>query len=592
MVASPRAVASLRWRQFIDVLESGWVFHPQTLALYALIGIPFSANSEFPRLHDPSIVAALGVSSLSVTLTVLFISIIGLTARFATRTPAWLVLVSLSGIGATRALVATLIIDSLGINDASYLDTRVILSAVAVPVLIVTAAFVVSLISKGRRERAATKRAIAALRVERDEILSEISRGDELLITESEKTLWPRVSQIIDRVKSGSTTSRAAIADALDDLITEVIRPLSHSLAASARAHHASTESISIPSATPVFPTADSFVGPLVTAAGVYLTTVVIYFDLVPLVDGMASAFIGAAITWLVLRSFQALLSGLKLGITFIISVVFLALLGSALLVAWVDVTFFPVARIGPEIVIALSAASLVPGLSFVVQRLMVHLGAVRLAELAAVRRDMAIQASEVRRRAWLRQRHIAHALHSAIQSRVNAEAQLVRKRSGPLSDSESTRITATLNDVVEVLRNTGGDAIDALDELRRAIEFWHGMCEVDFTVGDGVDDALASNPDVGETVLVTSLEIINNAIRHGRATQLCLSIERASEDMLTVTGKNNGEPLGDYQPGLGMSMFDELAVHWSMASTDDLTTITAFIAARPATETDAAPAE
>jgi hypothetical protein len=117
-------------------------------------------------------------------------------------------------------------------------------------------------------------------------------------------------------------------------------------------------------------------------------------------------------------------------------------------------------------------------------------------------------------------------------------------------------------------------------------------MCEVDFTVGDGVDDALASNPDVGETVLVTSLEIINNAIRHGRATQLCLSIERASEDMLTVTGKNNGEPLGDYQPGLGMSMFDELAVHWSMASTDDLTTITAFIAARPATETDAAPAE
>lgn len=581
MAAKNRATPSLRWRQFKNVLESGWIFRWPTLALYALIGVPFASNSEYPRLVHPSFIAAVGVASLAVSLTVLFIMFLGFLRRFSTRQPAALVILALIGVGATRGWVTTLVVDAMELNRESFGATRVLISAGAVPTLVVVSAFIVSVIAVGRRERRATKRAIDALKQERDDILADITYGDELLIAESEGTLRPQVNAILEKLNAPGSMARTTLSSALENLITTVVRPLSHSLAASARVHHASTESITIPTVSPVFPTADSFVGPLVTAAAVYLTTVVIYFDVVPLVDGLASALIGGAITWTILRSFQALMSGLTLSIRLILTIVLFAHLGTALLVSWVDVSLFHAHGIGLEITIALSAASLVPGLLYVAQRLMAHLGAVRLVELGNTRRDMSLQASEVRRRAWLRQRHIAHALHSAIQSRVNAEAQLVRKGTGPLTAEDVERVSATLNEIFVVLRNTDGAPTDALGELKRAIEFWEGMCTIDFAVDDTVEELLRSDPDVGEAVLVTCLEIINNAIRHGKATRLCLTISRVSFDMLKVVGVNNGAPVGDFHPGLGMSMFDELTVQWSIATVESDTTFTAYIAAR-----------
>lgn len=581
MDADSRKAPSIRWRQFTNVLESGWVFRWQTLAFYAVIGVPFASNSEYTRLVDPNIIAAVGVAAIAVSLAVFLISLLGLVHRFVFRMPAALIILALIAVGATRGWVTTLIIDSTDLNRESFGTTRVLLSAGAVPTLVVVSAFIVSVIAVGRRERRATKRAIHALTRERDEILDDITHGDELLLAESEGTLRPQVNAILEKLNSPRSVSRTKLADALEHLITVAIRPLSHSLAASARVHHASTEPITIPSASPIFPTADSFVGPLVTAAGVYLTTVVIYFDVVPLVDGLASALIGAAITWAILRSFQALMSGLTLSLRFILTIVFFAHLGTALLVSWIDVSLVHAPGIGLEITIALSAATLVPGLLYVAQRLMVHLGAVRLVELENARRDMSLQASEVRRRAWLRQRHIAHALHSAIQSRVNAEAQVVRKGTGRLTAEDVARVSATLNEIFIVLRNTDGAPADALGELKRAIEFWEGMCTIDFTVDDTVEDLLRSDLNVGETVLVTCLEIINNAIRHGKATHLCLAISRVSFDMLKVVGINNGVAIDNFIPGLGMSMFDELTVQWSIATVDADTTFTAYIAAR-----------
>lgn len=573
--------ATLRWRRLENVLKQGWVFRWETLSLYVLIGIPFSSTSEYARLASPNLLSALGVSTIAVGMTVVLIQIAGWTRHLVSNAPTWLILIGLSGIGATRGWLTTLIVDATGVNRQSYLDTRILISAVAVPVLVVISASIVATISLGRRERAMTKRQIAQLRNERDDILGEIASGDELLLRESERTLRPRIDAILHKLQTPSSVSRTALADSLDDLISSVVRPLSHALAARARTHGATTESVSIPTDAPVFPTADTFIGPALTAAGVYLTTVVIFFDIVPLFDGLTTALIGAAITWAILRTFQALLSGLTLTVTFILTIVFLAHLGTALLVSWIDVTMFRELGIGLEITIALSAATLVPGLLFVAQRLVAHLSAVRLSELSTVRRDMSIEASEVRRRAWLRQRHIAHALHSAIQSRLNAEARLVRMGSGNVTPADATRVASSLGEIFEVLRNTDGAPADSLGELRRAVEFWEGMCHIDCVVEDGVADMLGPGTDIGETVLVTCLELINNSIRHGKSTELRLTLERVSFDLIRVRGINNGTPLGDYTPGLGMSMFDELAVHWSVTSADTETIFTAFIAAR-----------
>ena len=565
-----------RWQRLTDALSSEWVFRWPTFALYALMGIPFGTVSEFNRLVTPTLPMAIGVATIAVVLTIALIMVIAPFIRTRKRARVPVLIVALVGIGIIRANIVTAIIDGFDLNRESFGLSRAILSAGAVPVLVIVATFIVATIAKGWRERSRTLRAIADLRAERDAILADIARADEVIVGESEGTLRPQVNAIIASLAS---STRDAIGDALENLIATVVRPLSHSLAARARTHK-STEAINLPVTPPVFPTADSFVGPLVAALAVYLTTVVILFDVVPLTNALISALIGAGITWGALRVFQALMTGLTLSVWYIVAIVVLAHLGVAMIVAWVDVSLFREYGVGLEITLAMVAGTLSPGLLYVAQRLVAHLAEVRTVELTVARRDMSLEASEVRRRAWLRQRHIAHALHSAIQSRIHAESQLIRSGTGSISVTETARITATLESMFDVLRTTDEATPDAAGELRRAIEFWSGMCVIDFSLDESVEALLATDPDIGETVLVTSLEIINNAIRHGKATHLALTICRSTVDLIRIEAINDGQPLVDYEPGLGMSMFDELTVQWSMTS-GEKTTFTGFVAAR-----------
>ncbi len=565
-----------RWRRMSDALSSDLVFRWPTFALYAVMGIPFVTVSEYNRLVTPTLPTALTVAAVSVGLSIFLVILVAPLIRSLQRFRVPVLIFALVAIGIVRAVIITALIDGFDLNRQSFGLSRAILSAGAVPVLVVVAAFIVATIAKGWRERSRSRRAIAELRAERDAILADIARADDVILGESEGTLRPQVEAI---VASLSSSTRTAIADSLENLIATVVRPLSHSLAARARTHK-SAESIIIPTARPVFPTADSFVGPLVAAVAVYLTTVVILFDLAPLPNALITALAGAGITWGALRVFQSLMTGLTLSVWYIVAIVVLAHLGIGMVVAWVDVSLFHEYGVGIEITLAMVAATLSPGLLYVAQRLVAHLAEVRTVELTTARREMSLEASEVRRRAWLRQRHIAHALHSAIQSRIHAESQLVRSGTGVLSRAEAERVAATLESMFDVLRTTNEATPDATGELRRAIEFWSGMCAIDFSLDESVETLLARDPDIGETVLVTSLEIINNAIRHGKATSLTLSICRSSFDLIKIQATNNGHAISNYEPGLGMSMFDELTVNWSLTS-DDVTTFTGYIAAR-----------
>jgi glucose-6-phosphate-specific signal transduction histidine kinase len=95
------------------------------------------------------------------------------------------------------------------------------------------------------------------------------------------------------------------------------------------------------------------------------------------------------------------------------------------------------------------------------------------------------------------------------------------------------------------------------------------------------VESFLSARPDIGESVLVICLEIINNAIRHGKSQRITLSLSFTTDDLIAIHATNDGLPLSEFHAGLGMSMFDELTVQWSLES-GDVTTFSGTIAARP----------
>ena len=155
------------------------------------------------------------------------------------------------------------------------------------------------------------------------------------------------------------------------------------------------------------------------------------------------------------------------------------------------------------------------------------------------------------------------------------------------MGDDRELRCYALAADAI--LRKTDVATKDAAGELRRAVEFWTGMCQIDFSLDAEVERLMSLDPDVGEAVLVTSLEVISNAIRHGKATTMTLAITLASVDLIRIVGTNNGAAVATPSPGLGMSMFDELTAYWSLES-DDHTTFTGYIAARQPASSETTP--
>jgi signal transduction histidine kinase len=158
--------------------------------------------------------------------------------------------------------------------------------------------------------------------------------------------------------------------------------------------------------------------------------------------------------------------------------------------------------------------------------------------------------------------------------------AQQIRNGDGAVTGSDVAIVEEVLNDVVRIIRSPRSNAPDAFVELSRAIEFWSGMCEITLVTGEGVRERVALNPEASESLVVTCLEAINNAVRHGEATRIDVSITFAEVDVLRVVISSNGAPIESPTPGLGMTMYDDLTIEWSL-STELPTTFTGYISAR-----------
>jgi two-component sensor histidine kinase len=206
------------------------------------------------------------------------------------------------------------------------------------------------------------------------------------------------------------------------------------------------------------------------------------------------------------------------------------------------------------------------------------------LSRLDSARVRMLIQLSEARRRSWLRQRHLTHTLHSAVQSRVHAQARLIRSGKGKLLAAEREHAIDVVQSAMDVSVNEPVESIDPVRAIRDLVDFWEGMCTITLEVDQEVWASVAVDREASEAIHIISLEMISNAIRHGHATEIVISMTRSTPETVTVTAVNNGTRVSaSHRAGLGMALYDELAVNWSLTHNDRVA-VSAVIASRATT--------
>ena len=423
------------------------------------------------------------------------------------------------------------------------------------------------------------------------EQLGVLQRQLSLVLVQAEGQLRADQSGVVAAVSSQLTSQLEMVRDGasqgtvdhLEYMATEVVRPLSHQLAAaSPRWNPPDPSSLqqrldwsavwaSIPSPGAINPWAPALVVLAVTPSSV----LALGFGRALLMHAVAAFFVYLGL--LVLRRSSGLV--IPPGPT----LVRLLFMGALLVLACVPAgiaTWF-VAPAPLKWVNAAYVVVLVP----LIALMFAVIGAAR-----AQRRSMDAEITELvaqtgwwvtrtRMMLWWQNAAAARALHGPVQSLIHAAAQRLRAIA---ADGEVSRdeLRAVLSETAESLPRVmvGSGDVGFEARLNDAVTAWRPLAAVEFDIEDGTAQMLDGDPVCAEILIDVIAEAIANAVRHGGARHLCVRVEALASNVIVTTVTDDGighenqanpEGVGGGSQGLGTAQLDTCALMWDYEGTE-----------------------
>lgn len=166
-----------------------------------------------------------------------------------------------------------------------------------------------------------------------------------------------------------------------------------------------------------------------------------------------------------------------------------------------------------------------------------------------------------------LRDRELADRLHSGMQNRLIAAARRIETSGGSATVvREEVEVVGRLLD--ELAEGGDGTVVDARTQVEDLVARWAGFVAVDVRLDDGVD---ALPPATQDRVAQAVAEAVNNAVRHGRAERVEVSVVPEGVDALRLVAEDDGVGPVQRPPGLGSRLFDALSgADWSLRPRPD----------------------
>lgn len=157
-----------------------------------------------------------------------------------------------------------------------------------------------------------------------------------------------------------------------------------------------------------------------------------------------------------------------------------------------------------------------------------------------------------------LRNRELANQLHSTVQNRLVAAARRIEHAdfSLPVIRDEQAALSRLLDDVA----NSQLSQIDTFDGVKQACVALHDMWDGFVTVTVTTDVWLEQHTqDLQQTVTYVLTEAVNNAVRHGHAKTVVITIHDRP-DTVIVRVEDDGDGPTHATPGVGTALFDSVS--------------------------------
>lgn len=553
----------------IQLLSTRYSFDWWVFMLYCVPSLESQVVFDCGRLGGP-IEAWLLVSVVSLGAAgILFTLFRILLVRDREKLNPYLVLVLFAAIGLVRGATIHEISHTFGLENDHQIYYRYLIAPLFSAVILGTIAMVISnwRLYQVSLRRLASER--SKLRKATEQLQAELTSTYSNLQTQIVDVLTPAFEQLQKRIGEIKDSKSLFIAvEALKNTVDQVVRPLSHRVAdvptddlieGNDSINNLDKKQFRYRVAIHFHPLWTAgisgmvSVGPaIVSKSATDAAAVVLYM--------MATVFATLSVANLIFgnRKFNVVVAGVITTATFLFSAL---LFISTSRFADADPTTLEAAQI-------LTFTSLL-GLTMFVLELAAAWRDQNLLDAQTANDKYVLLNARLRKQVWLTHRRMASILHGQIQGALYAAA-IRLNQSGKPNEFLIENVKSEINQTLEMLNDEQKPENRFDVVLHQLFAMWEDVVlfETEFEVE--AINALNADSAIAECAIEVIREGINNAIRHGNATRMKLTLGLSGE-FISVALFNNGKPLPEtVSSGLGSSITTDFAFDWKLANVGD----------------------
>ena len=184
-------------------------------------------------------------------------------------------------------------------------------------------------------------------------------------------------------------------------------------------------------------------------------------------------------------------------------------------------------------------------------------------ASLAELNVELEELVARLRREVWLLHRSVALAVHGPVQSALVSTAMRLSATDRTADSVNDAR--RRLDQALTAIEHDHHEVLSIDDALADLIGLWNPAVKIRADVWPSAETRLAGNPGLRRCVIEICREATSNAIRHGHAALVDISLVGMGETIvIRVSDEGDGVP-ASLIAGLGSSMLDDTCLRWAL---------------------------
>ena len=414
-------------------------------------------------------------------------------------------------------------------------------------------------------ELSSTRAKLVALRAQAENVLSAERAS---LLKQTQDTILPRLDEIQRSLIDNS--ERVAVVDELRNLVTQQVRPLSESLSkAAANLGSITMEPLEIKRSNRFLQDRQQ-VKLLIRPGAMSLFVIAGNWVLTYIVLGIPAAnwaFILSLPTLAAIAIAKALVpASLKLKPAKAIMVLILIGFAASNAIYWPLKEFSNNFQQDMLLLLVVSnTISCVVGFAYSKSVDLDRVEAVN--QVTRENNLLAREAALFEQQMWIARRNWSFIVHGTVQAALTAAITRLSSTE-PLEQYQKDLVKQDLARAADALSKTPETEVDLQAALGNLATTWNGICEIKFEISERAQRSLQRDANARMCVNEICKEAVSNAVRHGEAKKITISIDRSADELLIIQAADDGRGFwGSASPGVGSRMFDDLTISWSISN-------------------------